>query len=152
MDRENLIDGAGRPHRSIHGGDRRRYLLRELPAGGWEADVLAADREEDRAEEDPGVSCRVCAHRITGDTDRIAVNGSHTHTFFNPAGLLFELGCFRRAPGCLVSGEASDQFTWFAGYLWRPAFCAYCAAHLGWRFEKEGHAFFSLILANLHNG
>ena len=147
-----MIHGAAWPRQMSRGQDQWRYRLREQPAGGREAKVLVADREEDREKDAPGVFCRTCGHRITGDADRIAVNGSHTHTFFNPAGLLFELGCFRRAPGCLVGSEASDQFTWFAGYLWRPAFCSGCAGHLGWRFEKDDHVFFSLILANLHNG
>ena len=147
-----MIDGAGRPYEPFCGEDPRRYLLRGEPAGRRDETVLSDDREEEREGENPGIFCRTCAHRISSDNDRIAVNGSHTHTFFNPAGLVFELGCFRRAPGCLVSSEASNQFTWFAGYSWRPAFCARCAGHLGWRFEKVDHAFFSLILANLKNG
>lgn len=144
--------GTGRPCEPLRGQGPGWLLLREPPVGRRDEEVVADDEEEDRDDESPGIFCRVCAHRITSDNDRIAINGSHTHTFFNPAGLVFELGCFRRAPGCLVGSEASDQFTWFAGYFWRPAFCGRCAAHLGWRFENGEQTFFSLILANLQNG
>lgn len=149
MDRAGVIGGGGRPPRSAQGRGRRRYLLRELPAGRRAQKTVAGEQEEQWGQDDPALCCRICGHRITSDHERIAVNGSHTHTFFNPVGLVFELGCFRRAPGCLVSSEASEQFTWFAGYSWRPAFCGRCAAHLGWRFEKEEQAFFCLILTNL---
>ena len=122
-------------------------LLLEHPGQGAPLQDAIADAVEDRAP--AGLYCRACGLRITGEDQRIAVNGSHTHTFFNPAGHVFEVGCFSQAPGCLVSAESSLHFTWFAGYAWRPAFCSGCAVHLGWRFERGDGGFFSLILPSL---
>lgn len=127
--------------------DLRLLLLQEQSRHGGESEPVADDNGEDL---DPsGLFCRTCGVRITGEAQRITVNGSHTHTFFNPSGRVFELGCFSQAPGCMVSDESSMQFTWFAGFAWRPAICSGCAVHLGWRFEKGDTVFFSLILPSL---
>jgi hypothetical protein len=95
------------------------------------------------------IYCKVCGRAVTGRAHKIAVNGSHTHTFFNPAGIVYELGCFAAAPGCHSAGEATSEFTWFAGYVWRFALCGQCNNHLGWFFETAELSFFGLILANL---
>ena len=86
---------------------------------------------------------------VTGRDKKIQVSGSHEHTFFNPAGIVFELGCFSAAPGCHRAGRATSDFTWFAGYVWRFALCRNCNSHLGWFFEMGEHSFFGLILAHL---
>ena len=109
--------------------------------------------EKDEGEE--GVSpveaiyCKVCGRVVTSKDQKIAVNGSHTHTFFNPAGIVFELGCFGTASGSYSSGEATSEFTWFANYVWRFALCRGCKSHLGWFFETNSSSFFGLILVNL---
>jgi hypothetical protein len=95
------------------------------------------------------ICCKVCGRAVTGRDQEIAVHGSHAHTFFNPAGIVFELGCFVTAPGCYSTGEATSEFTWFAGYVWRFALCRRCNSHLGWFFETAESSFFGLILANL---
>ena len=92
--------------------------------------------------------CRSCKHLITDESDRITVNQSHTHTCKNPSGLIFTFGCFRDAPGCVISGTASYEFTWFAGYAWQIAICANCGIHLGWRFRNSDQ-FFALIINRL---
>lgn len=131
-------------------GDGVLRLLKEPVPGEWEV-VEAGDADEEVSGGE-GIFCRRCGNRVTGEASRIPVNGSHTHTFFNPAGILFELGCFRKAPGCAVQGEASGLFSWFAGYRWRIALCGKCAAHLGWRFENRDATFFCLILSHLIEG
>jgi hypothetical protein len=123
-------------------------FLREMTPGTGGSTAETSEPEKDEANRG-GIFCRRCGWRITEESNRITVNGLHHHTFFNPAGLLFELGCFRYAPGCLVLGEASSDFSWFAGYLWRVAFCGQCSAHLGWRFENQHATFFSLIIPYL---
>jgi hypothetical protein len=95
------------------------------------------------------IYCRACGSAVTGKDQKIQVSGCHTHTFFNPAGIVFELGCFRDAPGCLVVGAPSSEFTWFAGHLWRVALCRRCRIHLGWLFAMEGNTFHGLILSKL---
>lgn len=76
------------------------------------------------------------------------VNGSHEHAFFNPAGIAFQIRCFRTAPGAAAQGDASNAFTWFPGYRWQVALCSTCHTHLGWLFAN-GSAFFGLIASRL---
>ena len=95
------------------------------------------------------IRCRACGGVVTDRDAKIPVNGSHAHTFFNPAGIVFALGCFQRAPGCLVVGAASSEFTWFAGHVWRVALCRRCQAHLGWFFTSGENGFYGLILTKL---
>lgn len=92
------------------------------------------------------IVCRQCLHEITSVSERVEINGGHTHTFANPQGIVFEIGCYRHAWGCGYAGHASAEFTWFAGYVWRIAVCAGCLVHLGWRFSaSEGVFFHGLI-------
>ena len=95
------------------------------------------------------ICCRACGGVVTGKDQKIQVSGSHSHTFFNPAGIVFELGCFHQAPGCLMIGGPSGEFTWFPDHLWRVALCRRCRIHLGWLFAMEGNAFYGLILSKL---
>lgn len=107
------------------------------------------EKEKQSAEPLDGIVCRACGTVVTSRNEKIVVGGSHAHTFFNPAGIVFELGCFRRAPGCRNVGEPTSEFTWFAGYLWRFALCSGCRAHLGWFFEGGDNTFYGLILPHL---
>ncbi|MDK9707271.1 MAG: cereblon family protein [Desulforhopalus sp.] len=95
------------------------------------------------------IRCRACGAVVTGRDQKILVNGCHAHTFFNPAGIIFELGCFQKAPGCLAVGPSSGEFTWFAGHVWRVTLCRRCQAHLGWLFLSGDNSFFGLILSKL---
>jgi hypothetical protein len=78
----------------------------------------------------------------------MAVNGRHLHAFFNPAGIAFEIRCFRQAPGAAPQGEPSAEFTWFSGYRWQIALCTTCQSHLGWLFTN-GSVFYGLIATRL---
>jgi hypothetical protein len=101
------------------------------------------DREPGKA-----ICCRFCLHGITSSVERISLSGAHRHTFANPHGIVFEIGCFRNAPGCIARGPVTSEFSWFAGYGWRLALCGGCQSHLGWRFQG-GESFFGLILSHL---
>jgi hypothetical protein len=112
------------------------------------ADVLQSPRE------DPCYYCRLCGELITRRDARIAVQGAHEHRFSNPAGYVFDIGCFRSAPGCLQAGEPSEFYSWFDRYAWRYALCRSCGTHLGWAFSARGadeaaDSFFGLILNRL---
>ena len=112
------------------------------------------DTGEDAADLDADgerfILCRQGRHMITGPDKGIWMNGSHRHTFANPVGVVYEIGCFNAAPGCRAVGPATDEFTWFSGYLWRVAICAKCLTHLGWHFlPAAGHGFYGLILDRL---
>ena len=92
--------------------------------------------------------CRACDAEIADEDDRIEMSGAHAHTFVNPHGHVFEVGCFARAPGCAPLGPASAFFSWFPGYAWRVVVCAQCRTHLGWSFG-EAPDFFGLVLPRL---
>jgi hypothetical protein len=93
--------------------------------------------------------CGTCRHAITTVDARLSVNGAHQHRCTNPHGLTFDIGCFRDAPGCTVTGQPTAEHTWFPGYRWDIALCAQCHTHLGWRFESPADGFYGLILARL---
>lgn len=94
--------------------------------------------------------CAACRHVITRPSERAEVQGGHRHTFANPHGLFFEIGCFRNAPGCANVGPLTTEFTWFRGYAWKVAVCGRCATHLGWKFASgSGGIFHGLVLDRL---
>jgi hypothetical protein len=129
--------------------------LREPPGRGQPPDRSDRQSEAERvaglaSEEEPYLLCRDCLHPIARPADRIRIQGRHAHTFANPHGLVFEIGCFQSAPGCGAIGPPSDEFTWFAGYRWRVGICAACLLHLGWVFlPAVGTPFYGLILDRL---
>ncbi len=106
-------------------------------------------REEAVGREKP-ILCGSCRHAVTSRAASIEVNRSHEHTFYNPTGVVFRIGCFSMAKGCLTVGEPTLEFTWFPGFSWTYAHCGKCHIHLGWLFasEQEG-SFFGLILNKL---
>jgi hypothetical protein len=125
------------------------YLLR-IPLPGAQGESRAASEDKSDEKEEKAVRCAQCGHGITSPRERIDVQGMHRHTFFNPYGVIFEIGCFRAAPGCSYSGPATEEFSWFAGYGWRIAVCSACQAHLGWLYSAAGKgSFHGLILDNL---
>ena len=99
--------------------------------------------------EDDSLRCAVCGHRITERAYRSEMAGAHEHTFVNPAGFTFHIGCFAAAPGCKHVGETSDAFSWFPGWRWQIAICGSCRSHVGWIFRLGGEQFHGLILAAL---
>ncbi len=92
------------------------------------------------------ILCGGCRHPITDVSARIEISGRHEHTCVNPAGYVYRIGCFRRAPGCVGHGEPTDAHTWFAGYRWQISLCEKCHMHLGWAFAGEGDGFHGLIV------
>ena len=110
------------------------------------------EEESEERERSPLLVCRSCGFAITSEKMRIAMAGSHQHTFFNPAGIVYQLGCFSEASGCVLVGARSPEFSWFAGFLWQVALCRGCGHHLGWHFLGSGQSFYGLILAELVPG
>ena len=92
--------------------------------------------------------CAACTTRVARHDAAIEIAGAHRHRFANPAGVAFEIGCFRDA-ACRVDGESTLEFTWFAGCAWSYALCFNCRAHLGWCYVADGVRFFGLIIARL---
>jgi hypothetical protein len=111
-----------------------------------------ADVDEPRPSDDEGggvLACAACRRPITSDAARIEVGGAHTHSFVNPEGVEFRIGCFGLATGCLQIGEPTTFWSWFPGYAWVVEICASCQAHLGWEFRSSSHRFHGLILDRL---
>jgi hypothetical protein len=118
----------------------------------WQDSSPLQEQETDLQEEKL-LLCRACGFAITSTSHAVAVNGKHEHTFFNPAGIIFEIACFAAASGCLIVGEASTYFAWFKDHSWRYAVCGSCHTHLGWHFESvSGAGFFGLIRSRLIEG
>ena len=109
--------------------------------------------EEQKARAGAGrpIRCAQCGHAVSTTDQRIEQAGAHSHVFENPAGLVFEIGCFRHAPGCRAVGESTVEHTWFPGHAWTIEVCAACGTHLGWAFGPgaTGGAFHGLILNRL---
>ena len=93
--------------------------------------------------------CTFCHHEVTSPDQRTQVDGAHEHRFMNPHGYLYDIGCFREAPGCRLRGEPSTEFAWFPGFAWTFAACGGCTEHLGWRFDSAGSSFYGLVLNRL---
>lgn len=124
------------------------WLLREEP----EEHDGKTDIDDEPARPGKGVKlvCRGCRATITGADARTHVDGKHRHVFANPAGYLYEVGCFFRAPGCAREGAPSWEFTWFAGHSWQILVCRGCNALMGWEFRTpSGDGFYGLILPHL---
>lgn len=120
------------------------------PGGGAHGDPGAVPGDTPAEAGDPGgdlLLCRQCRHTVTTTGARTLIRGAHCHVFCNPHGHVFEIGCFRSAPGCSHMGPLSLEFTWFAGYAWQVALCGGCRGHLGWRYaHTDGSVFHGLIL------
>ncbi|MBU0996295.1 MAG: hypothetical protein KJ737_27670 [Proteobacteria bacterium] len=116
-------------------------------------DVSVVSKNKDDTDDMGGgraIRCRNCLNVVTTDRERIQKNGSHTHTFANPYGNVFEIGCFRHAIGCVYAGSVTTEFTWFKGYGWKLALCRSCMAHLGWVYlSSEESMFHGLIVHRL---
>lgn len=95
--------------------------------------------------------CRQCRLVITHRSEKLMIEGQHVHTFANPHGIVFEIGCFKSAAGGEPIGPATGEFSWFAGFQWQIAVCRSCLIHLGWMFSRSdaNDAFFGLIIDRL---
>jgi hypothetical protein len=85
---------------------------------------------------------------VTTTAERRTVSGSHEHTFANPHGFVFRIGCFAEAT-CVPVEDPSTYWTWFPGYGWQVELCRSCGQHLGWLFRNEEDRFHGLVLDRL---
>jgi hypothetical protein len=113
------------------------------------AGIRTAQEDESGGGSGKMLLCSMCGFPITSHDWRAEVVGSFRHTFANPSGFFFLIGCFGRAPGCFWRDEEYEDFSWFEGYTWAYAFCSKCNVHLGWRFRCESNDFVGLILDRL---
>lgn len=132
-----------------------RGCVSEAQAGSADAetadvpDVAEVPELTEVPELDDTLRCAKCQHEVTAGRFAIEVDGAHAHTFRNPGGWSYRIGCYAEAGGAVPSGQATDEHTWFPGFAWRFAHCQGCSTHLGWWFVGPGRAFAGLILARL---
>lgn len=126
-------------------------LFREQQ-GAVDSKSLTIAKQNNEDEQERALRCKICGTTITTSKQKIDRDGKHLHTFFNPAGIVYELGCFFKAPGCLVHGPESDEFPWFSGHSWQVSYCSMCREHLGWYFQASADSFFGLIVNRLVEG
>jgi hypothetical protein len=125
------------------------YLLR-IPLPDRQKEQLTQEEDVEKKEEEKHILCAQCRAIITSPRERIEVQGAQEHTFFNPYGIIFQIGCFRQARGCGYQGPAISEFSWFPGYNWRIALCSSCLTHLGWLYSApDKESFHGLILDQL---
>ena len=126
-------------------------LFKDSPHLGVPGNLPDTDEEvREKQAGDPGaILCKQCGRVITHEKNRFAIHGSHQHTFANPHGLVYEIGCFHAAPGCIHEGSLTAEFSWFAGFQWKIALCGTCLTHLGWLFVSSSNRFNGLILDRL---
>ncbi len=94
--------------------------------------------------------CVNCGKAITRERFGFAKDGSFVHTFTNPSGYVYKVGCFSNAPGTWIVGEYTGQFSWFKGYLWCYLLCEGCNSHMGWHFSSpESAGFHGIILERI---
>ena len=157
--------GAARAHRPRHDGADARFSV--APARGvtsphagsrgaccFKPDATERSRARERSRGGSGPAprgywCAACQTRITDEDAALEVAGAHFHRFLNPAGVSFDIACFREAR-CSVEGAPSLDATWFPGLSWSFANCANCGEHLGWAYDEAGSIrFFGLIRPRL---
>lgn len=120
----------------------------ERAAGGVTRALPAIDGEEQRRRERL-LACADCRRPITTEAARLEIDGSHAHTFANPYGFAYHIGCFATAAGLVAVGPPSTEYAWFAGHTWQMQECAGCRTHLGWLFWGPGRRFYGLVLERL---
>jgi hypothetical protein len=143
--------------RTIHESERGKmradagpFLFRDSVPGGDVRILERAGEEEGlKPEKEPLLLCRFCGHAITSPKESISFEGRHSHTFMNPAGIVYTIGCFSEAKGCSLYGNPSSEYTWFTGYRWTVALCGRCGGHMGWHYSSGESSFYGLILENL---
>ncbi len=127
------------------------HLLRQ-PAdrpGEVELDEYSEDDVETKEPDwEEKLLCRECRQVITSPVERTEVQGAHLHTCANPAGILYQIGCFRKVRGCGYVGPATAEWSWFKGFSWRVAVCNNCLTHLGWQYLTSGHSRFHGLILN----
>lgn len=116
------------------------------PGDGKAKKHLEEKQFETESDSKEAILCRQCHQVLTYPSERINIQGSHQHTFANPHGIIFQIGCFQSVRNCGYVGAATPEWSWFKGYSWRILVCTMCLTHLGWLFTSSGKASFSGLI------
>ncbi|MCK4764169.1 MAG: hypothetical protein KAW12_18360 [Candidatus Aminicenantes bacterium] len=127
-----------------------KWELRSLSDKKIEEIVEEAEKEgEDDIDQGEFILCRNCKNVITSTSNKIEINGKFHHTFTNPQGFIYRIGCFGAAHAILNQGTSTSEFTWFSGFSWCYTLCLKCFAHLGWFYRSGEKNFYGLILDHI---
>jgi len=124
-------------------------------AGERLTDILSDldDLDEEERADDRWLLCMFCRQRITSEDKAIQINNRHCHTYSNPAGTRFRIGCFSSAAGCQHHSHPTEEYTWFKGFSWQVALCTNCQTQMGWYYRSAAAmSFYGLILDYLIAG
>ncbi len=104
-------------------------------------------KQQDILEHGKAVRCAYCKTVITYQGNAEQVQGKHVHSFINPGGFEFTIGCYRRA-WCKIMGLPMLEWSWFKPYTWQYALCPQCQELLGWFYHNapDNSSFYGLIL------
>lgn len=129
-------------------GTWRYYLFERETSTEKQTGVL--DQDDDVLEHGKAVRCTYCQTVITYQGNAKQIQGQHVHSFVNPGGYTFTIGCFSRA-WCKIMGLPMQEWSWFNAYTWQYALCPQCQEHLGWfyRCSTDDSSFYGLILDRL---
>lgn len=122
------------------------YIFKESTTIDIEIINQPQEKTNNDLEKERLIICKSCHHIITSTDKGIAINGRFKHVNTNPAGVVYEIGCFSYANGCIILGNCVTEYTWFPGYSWCYAICSNCLEHLGWFYQSKENNFFGLIL------
>ncbi|MDY6935641.1 MAG: cereblon family protein [Spirochaetota bacterium] len=129
--------------------DPRLILKKTTPFEVGKITPLSDNDWDDESRREHLILCKLCSNIITSPDNCIVINGKHQHTFKNPVGYTYQIGCFINAKGCIITGEPTTDFTWFSGFSWCYAICSICHIHLGWYYQSKISSFYGLILNHL---
>jgi hypothetical protein len=132
----------------VVGPTLRYWVLRETPEAPA-GDTKTRPEPEKVSEEPAELACARCFEPITSDAEWLEVGGAREHSFMNPHGFYYRIGCFGNARALEAEGGWSDEWSWFPPCAWQVQRCARCGEHLGWLFRGPERRFFGLILDRL---
>jgi len=85
------------------------------------------------------IQCRVCGCPLTRASNMFSVGGAEgsTGNYVNEYGHVHQTITVRELDEDEVrlQGRPETRDTWFPGYSWTIMNCAFCRAHLGWKFQ-----------------
>lgn len=131
--------------------DKNLYLFLKQDSGVSGADIQLEEKTEASMDDNDQrkIICANCKTIITSVKDKMEISSKHQHTFYNPQGYVYNIRCYKKAPGCMQYGYKTSEFTWFPGYAWQIALCSNCNIHLGWKYDSGSSTFYGLIFDKL---
>ena len=80
--------------------DKEYFLKGEVPVKIYSS--IEDQIKEETVDKNWQILCAECSQAITDDSERIEVNGAYEHTFVNPGGIIFQIGCFANISGTIL--------------------------------------------------